>query len=123
MPRKTRPILALSVALGLGVPMIVAGIAVWLMLMLPAKSETRHRPNTPPAATATLPKVWTADELEAAVLGKTPDEVLATLGRPDRTTNTDQHWSYDSILLNRITNKLTTVIILFSDGKVVEVYR
>ena len=71
-------------------------------------------------------KVYTRDEFRAAVMGKTQSEVIALLGKPDRTsedTGSGPEWLYYDIRRDPLTGKLdqfTTV--RFLHGRVVEIH-
>src|SRR4051812_16005132 len=83
-------------------------------------SSTRPAGATEPAA----PKAWTRDEFKALVMGKTPDEVIAAVGKPDETREDDrgQTWYYKNRTLDPITSKADyQVRVRFRDGLVANV--
>lgn len=71
--------------------------------------------------TATGPKIYEREEFKAAVEGKSQDEVLKLLGKPDRTSDTgpDSDWDYQELTYDKLTGKKdTSVRIVFRRGVV-----
>ncbi len=66
-----------------------------------------------------LPGTLTTTELEAKVVGKTPEEVIKLVGRPRFTANNDTSWCYWAF--NEISQRSSSVFIRFRDGKAVSV--
>ena len=105
---------------GLAIALVVGGscvVGVWWL----AKDRP---PDVQPTRTATgnERKPYTREEFKALVMGKTPDEVIAAIGRPDKTWDDGKEWSYDGITIDPITGKRDYVSsIEFKDGKVARV--
>lgn len=67
-------------------------------------------------------KVYTRDEFRQAVLGKTPDEVLKLLGKPDRTDEDGPQWIYYDRRRDPLTGKIDELtFVRFSGGRVADV--
>lgn len=67
------------------------------------------------------PKVYERDEFRAAVEGKTQDEVLKLLGKPDQTSDTgpDSDWDYRERTYDRVSGKTDfSVRLVFRKGVV-----
>lgn len=67
--------------------------------------------------------VMSRDEFTRAVQGRTPDQVIAAVGRPDRTSTggeggLTQYWYYDDAAKDPITGKVGKVQVVVEDGKV-----
>lgn len=65
-------------------------------------------------------KVYSRDEFDQLVKGKTPDEVIAAVGRPTHTFS-DDRWGYYHRVMNPITAKPDTATVEFKDGRVYNV--
>ena len=62
-------------------------------------------------------KVYTREELRAAVVGKTTDEVLAILGKPNRTSDSSViSWTYDEISRDPVSGKIDYSATLWIEG-------
>lgn len=72
---------------------------------------------TPAAVTKT---VYTRDEFRKLVVGKTPDEVIAAVGKPDDTSESGSvSWTYMYRTKDPITGKTdVSAIVVFEDGRV-----
>ena len=59
-------------------------------------------------------------DFEAAVMGKTPDEVLAAVGRPDETVQMpgEDTWFYRGKVKDPITGNVSTAIVAITKGRV-----
>ncbi len=70
-------------------------------------------------------KVYTRDEFRAATMGKTPEQVIAAVGRPnttmDNTDGTPGTWQYWSKVMNPNTGKPDDGKLDFKGGVVAEV--
>ena len=79
------------------------------------------RPVFDPTMGHPPPKVYERQELQS-LIGKTPDEVVAKLGKPGRTSDHNgkpDMWTYYSRSLDPVTGKVDGVMFIhFSDGKV-----
>jgi hypothetical protein len=120
----TNPLIIILVVLGaVGLVCILVCGAMMFMWTAPAPV------NAPPAANqaaeiepARSNHVYSRDEFKKLVMGKTPDEVIAALGRPDGTNDnpdgSPRRWHY----IRRVTNPETALpdsaVLLFADGKV-----
>jgi hypothetical protein len=111
------PGLVLGLVLGgvLFVTVIVGGL-VFAVVAGPKAGATQR------AADAAAARVWTRDEFRAAVMGKTPEEVIAAVGRP---TSTSDHpdgspwiWYYDGRVTNPATQQADDGILDFEGGRV-----
>lgn len=70
------------------------------------------------------PKVWLREEFRQAILGKTPEQVIAAVGKPDSTQDSsgDQSWYYRKRTKDPVTGKLDSVAqVIFERGVVVRV--
>jgi hypothetical protein len=67
-------------------------------------------------------RVWTRDEFRAAVMGKTPEEVIAAVGRPDGTDDAPDGrplvWYYWDRVMNPATGDTDSGILDFEGGRV-----
>lgn len=73
------------------------------------------------ATTTAAPAVYDRQEFKAMVVGKTPNEVLSLLGKPNSTSDYDtyQTWVYEERTRDMVTGKIDSRTILeFRDGKV-----
>lgn len=70
-------------------------------------------------------KVYTREEFKKLVMGKTPEEVIAAVGRPwiaeDNDDGSPRWWSYLGRALNPATGEAGSVEVYFQDGKVARV--
>lgn len=69
-------------------------------------------------------KVYLRDEFRSLVMGKTTDEVLAAVGKPDRTQDSGStfFWQYNNLAKDPITGEIdSTTQVTFEDGKVISV--
>jgi len=73
------------------------------------------------AGKAGIQRVYTRDEFRAMVIGKTGDEVIAVLGRPNFTSDnpdgSPDRWVYDKCVLNPATNKYENGTVDFINGR------
>lgn len=89
---------------------------------VPATSPAPRLPaSIPGPAPATTPaaKRWTRDEFRALVMGKTKDEVIAAVGKPDKTQEdrTAEYWYYDKRTYDPVAEKNDNrVQVVFKDG-------
>ena len=79
-----------------------------------------------PAPVAPAAKLPTREEFKSMVMGKTPDEVIAAVGRPNSTsedTTSDRSlWHYHSFVIDPITgNAGLSTQVVFEGGKVVKI--
>lgn len=64
------------------------------------------------------------EELQQAIIGKSPDQVIAAIGRPDRTSTggqggLTQYWYYDGATKDEITGKVdSTAQVIVENGQV-----
>jgi hypothetical protein len=67
---------------------------------------------------------FTREEWKTMLIGKTPEEVIAAVGRPNRTREytdeTPHEWGYYNKVFNPVTAKYETGEVIFHDSKVVE---
>lgn len=63
-------------------------------------------------------KVYSRDEFRGLVVGKTPDEVIRAVGRPDKTSGADsRYWSYRERTRDPITGKTDgNIMVVFENG-------
>ncbi len=70
-------------------------------------------------------QVYSREEFRAAVMGKTPEQILKLLGRPDQTsedTGSGSEWVYYDRRRDPLTGKLDELtFITFLNGRVIEV--
>lgn len=86
--------------------------------------NTVGQKSTPPAESKQAAKRWTREEFRKTVVGKTPDEVIAAVGKPDRTNDFDDRksWFYKELTTDPITDKVDkSITVRFKDGRVYEV--
>lgn len=64
-------------------------------------------------------KTYTRDELRAAVVGKTKDEVVSLIGKPDRTEEPHKgnYWSYWGVNIDPATGKRDASAYLYFDAE------
>lgn len=77
-----------------------------------------------PGGKAAKKVVYTRDELRTMVMGKTPDEVIAIIGKPSKNDETSNGfmWTYEQISGDTITSKVDPFAhIWFKDGKATSV--
>lgn len=77
-----------------------------------------------PGGKAAKKVVYTRDELRTMVMGKTPDEVIAIIGKPSKTDETSNGfmWTYEQISGDTITSKIDPFVhVWFKGGKVTSV--
>jgi hypothetical protein len=100
-----------------------------LLAALLAGCQDRPGPAVPPAATASpvdtvTPPTYTRAMFRDLVMGKTPAEVTAAVGKPDRTvvSGTADFWYYDGRTTNPATGKADNKVqLVFRVGKVAEI--
>jgi hypothetical protein len=93
-------------------------------------------PSQPPRATSGLiqpeggrvgdrDKKYTREEFKKLAIGKTPDQLIATLGRPTSTEDyrdgSPRRWYYYGRALNPATGEYSGAWIDFADGKAIDV--
>lgn len=67
-------------------------------------------------------KVYERAELRTAVTGKTQDEVIGLLGRPNRTSGDGTEWAYYDRSYDKVSGQTDGVIyVIFRDGRVSEI--
>jgi hypothetical protein len=109
------PGLVLGLVLGgvLFVTVVIGGL-VFAVVAGPKAGATQR------AAVAN--RVWTRDEFRAAVMGKTPEEVIAAVGRPSDTSDapdgSPETWYYWGRVTNPATGKADRGMLDFEGGKV-----
>ena len=77
-----------------------------------------------PGGKAAKKVVYTRDELRTMVMGKTPDEVIAIIGKPSKTNDNlaGSKWTYEQISGDTTTSKVDPFAhIWFKDGKATSV--
>lgn len=97
---------------------------VFLALLVVCLAGCQDRPAGNGVAATTTTKTYTRDEFRKLVVGKTPDEVIAAVGRPDSTQDSgrDPTWYYDSRTRDPVSGKIDFhAQVIFQDGKVVRV--
>lgn len=66
-------------------------------------------------------RVYSADEFGQLLRGKTPEEVIAAVGRPDTAWNnpdgTPHKWEYRNCIHKPSTGTVTTGVVFFNNGK------
>jgi len=81
----------------------------------PVPAPSAPKPPPPP------PTLMTREECREKLLGKTPEEVIAIIGKPDRTMELTSQltWFYKGMTRDKLTGKPDNrVQITFEDGKV-----
>jgi outer membrane protein assembly factor BamE (lipoprotein component of BamABCDE complex) len=90
---------------------VLAGCGVGGLMLLGMGAAVKNE------ATA---KVYTREEFERLVIGKTKDEVIKAVGRPDRTSKQaegTEYWYYSDVIRDPITGKLDRQVqVVFEDG-------
>lgn len=70
-------------------------------------------------------RVWSRDAFRNAAMGKTPDELIATFGRPDATrehpNGHPKEWTYWDRTINPATRKVESATVEFFNDRVAEV--
>jgi len=123
------PVLIVALILGSVLLVVVAGCAVLGFAFTRAvqvadeavQAEAEARPD---AAKGETKRVYTRQEFRELVMGKTPDEVIAAVGKPDRTADDDnsQVWRYDERTRDPVTGKADdNTHVYFENGKVTRV--
>jgi len=111
----------LWILIGGGVIAVVVGgiaIAVVLVLVFPGKTGSSGGINT-------AKPLMTRDEFTRSVMGKSADEVIAAVGKPDRTSKsgTSETWFYDEKTTDSVTGKVDiTAYVNLKDGVVYHVH-
>lgn len=75
--------------------------------------------GTATVATASAKKTYTRAEFKALVVGKTPEQVIAAVGKPDSTQESSigQTWYYRETTVDPITGKAdATAQLVFENG-------
>jgi outer membrane protein assembly factor BamE (lipoprotein component of BamABCDE complex) len=97
---------------------------VLLVVILVAGCDVPQGPTGGAATTTPAAKVYGRAEFREMLMGKTPAEVIAAVGKPDRTAD-DTHsqlWTYVRRTKDPVTGKLDSdTFVHFRDGKVVRV--
>jgi len=105
-PRKSRN-LALIIGLVVGgaalLGLFVCGLLVALFSM---RSVHQPVPAVAVVADREAKKTYMRDEFRKLVIGKTKDEILALLGRPDYTFPSTGNWEYRGIVRDPISGKI-----------------
>lgn len=83
---------------------LVLGFAVGAWAGAGAQRERAQQP--PPAAPEAAPRI-SREEFRKRVMGKTPDEVIAVIGKPDRTADDGPtvYWYYKNRSFDPVTNR------------------
>ena len=86
----------------------------WRAAPMPAVQPIEVDP--PDLGNVTYPR----EEFRKLVIGKTKDEVIAVVGKPERTGGgDDEHWIYDGRTIDTTTGKTDGIIIIwFQNGRV-----
>jgi outer membrane protein assembly factor BamE (lipoprotein component of BamABCDE complex) len=82
------------------------------------------KPTAPGGQAATPTVVPTREEFRAKVMGKTPDEVITAVGKPDSTQESggNQNWYYEKRSRDPITGNVDrSAQVVFEGGRVVRV--
>jgi hypothetical protein len=124
---------ALVVALAVGGAALLGALACAGFLLLSARAArdaAQERAAVRADAAAAKPakggtRVYTREEFRDLVMGKTPDEVAAALGRPDETSEAGGvvRWTYRGRVRDPAPGEApaTPVAVVFRDGQVAEV--
>jgi hypothetical protein len=124
-PSGTSPVLIVGLVLGALLVLLVVGGLVLMVSFWAAPDGGR-----PPAAAQaagpvdTTKRIYTRGEFKELVIGKTPDEVIAAVGKADRTveSGTDVFWYYDARTTNPATGEADKKAqVVFRNGKAAEV--
>ena len=92
--KTTNPLVIIIGIAGLGLFVVVMAV-IGIGIVVELKSQ------------AVKPKPVPRDELRKSLMGKTKDEVMAKLGKPDRTTDTlDDIWIYHKISYDPVSNSV-----------------
>jgi hypothetical protein len=114
--------IVLVVAGGLLFLIVLACAGLWFVGSR-AANQAVERAEAEAAKEAAM--VMTREQWEKAVMGKTPDELIASVGRPNRTIdNPDKtlwRWSYFDRVTNPVTGQADSVTLEFEDGMVVRI--
>lgn len=101
---------------------LVAAVVPPILLALAAGAFLLYKFGPKPKST---PTVLTRAEFTAAVMGKTPDEVIARFGRPEFTEDHPAgfiRWTYSGVCMDPISGKVDTFTAIdFADGRVFRV--
>ncbi|VTR92541.1 unnamed protein product [Gemmata massiliana] len=82
---------------------------------------TKSEPKGAEQKQSEAKKVYSRDEFRQAILNKNQDDVIALIGKPNRTTESG-YWYYADIVKDPISGKLEDNIqVVFEHGKVVRV--
>jgi hypothetical protein len=100
--------------------MIIRRTFVVIACLAVGLAGCQSRPSTAPAAKG----VYSRQEFRDLVTGKTPDEVLAAVGKPDATTEVpgQTNWTYNKRTKDPVTGKMDLfAVVVFRDGTVYDV--
>ncbi len=123
MPATRRKPMSLPMILGLAAAVGVSAIMFVLVASYVVYKSSSRSAVAAQADPAT--KVYTREEFKALVDGKTPEEVIAAVGRPatthDRSNGMPGDWVYFQRVMNPNTGKPDFGLVEFQDGKVIGV--
>ncbi len=119
MPATRRKPMSLPMILGLAAAIGVSAIMFVCMASYVVYKSSNRASVAAQADPST--KVYTRDEFKTMVDGKTPNEVIEAIGRPNSTNDTSlgnpYRWHYYNKVLNPVTQKYDTGIVQFEDGR------
>jgi hypothetical protein len=128
------PIIALVVGGGLFLLLVCGGVLVLLgWVAMPGRQVAQNAAAPPTDAAVIQPaggkegekRTYTREEFRQLVMGKTPEEVIAAVGRPSSTNDnpdsSPRTWYYWSRVTNPATGKPDSGILEFAGGKVSQV--
>jgi hypothetical protein len=107
-------------------PRAVALVVVCLVLVVGC-GQSSNPPASALVSSSTrpaAPKTWTREEFRKLVMGKTPDEVIAAVGRPDKIHDDQggQSWYYDQRTIETLNDTIDNRVRLrIEGGRVVDV--
>lgn len=96
--------------------------AVYLSALVLSLAGCGKAPPAPPAVQPAKPDPVTREEFKKAVEGKTPDEVVEAVGKPDQTSESGgrKYWYYDRRTTDPTTGKTDAraQVVFGEDGRV-----
>lgn len=112
------PALVVLLAVGGGCVFLAVAVGVGALMLAGRTVETR------PTQTEPANKLYTRDEFRKLLVGKTADEVLQAVGKPDSTSETalGAYWYYRHKTTDPVTGQTdANAQVCFSNGQVVRI--
>lgn len=108
-------------------PVLLSALVVCCVVgcgKIPKPSQVTTTPTTPTEATPakTEPKIYTREEFTALLVGKTQDQVIKLVGKPNRTSASGERstWDYYDRTRDTIADKIDHIAFVWFRNGVVE---